>query len=431
VKQILSRKQWIATAVVVAVAVVVAIILLGGDDPEPTTEIAGMKMTQGDIREMTRDSMGVNELEKVQLAKPADRTELKPSVEGATKVFDLRAEPIRWEYREDQSIAAWAYNGQIPGPVIRVVEGDRVRVDFTNELPVATTVHWHGVDLPFKQDGVPGITQEPIKAGEKFTYEFVAKPAGTRFYHTHGSSMRDEAGQLDMGLSGAFVIEPRAAAPVRRKRPAKRRASRKVRKAAAVQKGGHHEHAKAGTTSRKRKKQPVRRAAPKKPNTGQVRDYQLILDEWNVVSGGLNAAMMTGAGHAAHDAGFNLFTINGRAAPDFEPLHVEKGDLVRIRMINAGSSAIHPMHLHGHQFTVVAQDGNPVPAPARVQRNTYMLGPGETVDVVVQANNPGVWMLHCHELHHADAGMMTLFQYEGFEPISGGEEADHGESAEH
>lgn len=185
--------------------------------------------------------------------------------------------------------------------------------------------------------------------------------------------MRDEARQLDMGLSGPLIIEP---------------ASR--------------ERATVDTT--------------------------LMLDEWSVAEGGLNAAMMSGAGHAAHNAGFNVFTINGRSAPATAPIQVRKGDLVRIRFINAGSSTTHPMHLHGHQFTVVAIDGNAVPAAARQRRNVTPVSPGETYDVTFVADNPGVWMLHCHELHHADAGMMTLVRYNGFEPIDA---TAHSESDAH
>lgn len=216
---------------------------------------------------------------------------------------------------------------------------------------------------------MPGVTQRAIAAGDSYSYEFVARPAGTRFYHAHGSSMRDEARQLDMGLSGAFIVEPRTPAVV--------------------------------------------------PD----REYTLLLDEWRVERGGLNAAMMARAGHAGHEAGFNLFTINGRAAPSTAHLRVKRGESVLLRLVNAGSSTTHPMHLHGHQFRIVATDGNPVPPAAQLLRNTVTVAPGETYDILFEADNPGVWMFHCHELHHADAGMMTLVQYEGREPV-GNEDAD-------
>jgi manganese oxidase len=357
------RNRYILIGVAIAVVACATILALVLRDDD-TTDFAGMEMTAAEIDQMTRESMGTAPLARVKTRSLDDRVAmLSHRVENGTKVFALQARPVRWEYRDGQSVAAWGYERQVPGPTIRVSEGERVRVEFTNRLPEPTTVHWHGVDVPFNQDGVPGVTQDPIEPGETYSYEFTATPAGTRMYHTHGSSMSDEARQLDMGLSGALIIEPRT------------------------------------------KAQPA------------SVDQTLVLDEWAVEPGGFNAAMMTGAGHAAHNAGSNVFTINGRAAPDFEPIAVKRGETVRLRLINVGSSATHPMHLHGHQFTVTALDGNPVPAPARQLRNVITLAPGETADVEFTANNPGVWMLHCHELHHADAGMMTLMQYEGFEPV--------------
>ena len=112
---------------------------------------------------------------------------------------------------------------------------------------------------------------------------------------------------------------------------------------------------------------------------------------------------------------FNTFTINGRAFPYTDPLIVKEDETVLVRLINAGTHAVHPMHLHGHNYRVVARDGNPVPASEK--RNVVTLHPGETADILVTNNNPGPWLLHCHDVHHAAAGMVTLFQYEGFEPV--------------
>ena len=98
-----------------------------------------------------------------------------------------------------------AYNGQVPGPQIRVQEGDRVRVVVKNSLEESTAVHFHGVITPNSMDGVPFVTQPPIKPGETFTYEFIARNAGSHMYHSHHNS----AVQVGAGLLGAFVIEPR------------------------------------------------------------------------------------------------------------------------------------------------------------------------------------------------------------------------------
>lgn len=124
--------------------------------------------------------------------------------EGEFKVFDLTCKKVNWEIEPNKFVEAWAYNGTLPGPEIRVTEGDKVRIVVKNELDQSTAIHWHGLVIPNAMDGVPFITQPPIKPGTNFTYEFVAKPAGTHMYHSHHNS----ATQVSMGLLGAFIIEP-------------------------------------------------------------------------------------------------------------------------------------------------------------------------------------------------------------------------------
>ncbi|MDZ7744148.1 MAG: multicopper oxidase domain-containing protein [Candidatus Saccharibacteria bacterium] len=252
------------------------------------------------------------------------------------KEFELTAEHIVWEYADGVQLESWTFGGQIPGPQIRVTEGDQVRVIFKNELPVATTVHWHGVDVPNAMDGVPNVTQAAVEPGETFIYEFTADPAGTKFYHSHGSHHGDEHQQVDMGLSGPLVIEPADSPPI---------------------------------------------------------DKEFI--------------MMLGERPEA-----GVYPINGKIFPEPEVLTVSEGDRVRVRMINASSSAIHPMHLHGHQFEVVAMDGNDVPVAAIQKRNTQPMMPGEIYDIEFTADNPGDWMFHCHELVHVAGGMVALLAYE-------------------
>jgi FtsP/CotA-like multicopper oxidase with cupredoxin domain len=108
---------------------------------------------------------------------------------------------------------------------------------------------------------------------------------------------------------------------------------------------------------------------------------------------------------------YDAWTINGKAYPDTEPLRVRKGDTVRVRFMNI-SNGVHPMHLHGHDFKVVAVDGWPVAIPQ--MRNTVSIAPGEILDIEFVADNPGLWAFHCHELHHAEQGMFTFVLYEGF-----------------
>lgn len=118
--------------------------------------------------------------------------------------IELVAKEVRWELAPGKVIKALTYNGQVPGPTLRVREGERVRIALKNQLAEPTTIHWHGVDVPNAMDGVPGITQKPIQPGERFVYAFEARPAGTRWYHTHFAEHK----QLDLGLVGTLIIEP-------------------------------------------------------------------------------------------------------------------------------------------------------------------------------------------------------------------------------
>jgi FtsP/CotA-like multicopper oxidase with cupredoxin domain len=260
------------------------------------------------------------------------------------KVFALTAKSVKWQILPkfkslpDIWATTWSYNGQIPGPMIRVAQGDRIRVIFKNELPDPTSIHWHGVRVPNNMDGVaePAITQHPVKPGETFTYEFTVKDAGTFFYHSHVETDR----QVPAGLSGALIVDP------------------------------------------------------KRPRAKVDLDYTVMLQEWRVNP-------KTGKTWPAMPAMSepNFFTINGKAFPATETLEVKKGQRVRIRFIGGGQFA-HPMHLHGFPFKIVATDGFPVPEAARLTKDTVNVAPGERYDIDFIAEEEGTWIFHCHVLHH-------------------------------
>jgi FtsP/CotA-like multicopper oxidase with cupredoxin domain len=132
---------------------------------------------------------------------------LAPKLVGGVKVFELTARETQWEVAPGQIVKAMAYNSQVPGPQIRVREGDRVKIVLHNELDQSTAMHFHGLELPNDQDGVPFITQPPIKPGESFTYEFTVPVgnAGSHMYHSHHNA----ATQVGLGMLGAFIVEPR------------------------------------------------------------------------------------------------------------------------------------------------------------------------------------------------------------------------------
>ncbi len=133
------------------------------------------------------------------------RPPMEYTMDGDVKVFDLVVSQIDWETEPGKVFPAFAYNGIVPGPEIRVTEGDRVRINVTNELPdQSTAVHWHGLIVPNNMDGVPFITQPPIDPGMTFTYEFTVRNFGSHMYHSHHNS----AEQTTRGLLGAFVVDP-------------------------------------------------------------------------------------------------------------------------------------------------------------------------------------------------------------------------------
>jgi FtsP/CotA-like multicopper oxidase with cupredoxin domain len=119
-----------------------------------------------------------------------------------TKEFDIKASVIDWEVSPGKKVKAWAYNEQVPGPWIKVDVGDRVRLVLDNQLPQSTVVHFHGIDVPNAMDGVPDVTQPPIKPGEKFTYEFVAKGPAMGIYHSHHHAEH----QVPDGLFAVFQV---------------------------------------------------------------------------------------------------------------------------------------------------------------------------------------------------------------------------------
>src|SRR6185295_9393399 len=120
------------------------------------------------------------------------------TVQRGVKIFHLRAEPVRHQIAPGLDIFAWGYNGVTPGPVIEAIAGDRVRIYVTNQLPEPTSIHWHGVLVPYGMDGVTGLTQEPIAPGKTFRYEFVFDRPGTFMYHPHA----DEMTQIALGMMG-------------------------------------------------------------------------------------------------------------------------------------------------------------------------------------------------------------------------------------
>jgi FtsP/CotA-like multicopper oxidase with cupredoxin domain len=300
----------------------------------------GMIMTPDSPAEAMRD-MAAADPRLVTYDAPAnargDRP-LLPRMEGGVKVFDFDASVIRWNILPWKTVTAYAINRQVPGPRLELTEGDRVRINFTNHLPDSSTMHWHGLIVPNPMDGPGYITQVPVAPGGHYVYEYVVQQSGTYFYHSHTKPDR----QQGFGLYGALIIKPRS-----------------------------------GMTD----EPPV-----------DV-DYVVQLQEW------LNRDGLTYPAMIMEGALPNYFTINGKAYPATDTIHVRVGQRIRFRIIGTNNNFIHPMHMHGGPFTVVARDGIPL-GTAGFQADVVNVGPGQRYDVIWPARVPGKWIFHCHIAHH-------------------------------
>jgi FtsP/CotA-like multicopper oxidase with cupredoxin domain len=308
----------------------------------------GMIMTYDTPGEAMLDMAAVDPRE-VSFTAPADAVGdqlLEPRLEDGVKIFDLTVSVIRWNILPETQVMAYAYNQQVPGPRIRVTEGDRLRINVTNELPEATTIHWHGLILPNAMDGPAEITQDPIEPGQTFTYEFITRQAGTYFYHTHAAPDRQQA----LGLYGALIIDP----------------------------AGSQDEA--------------------QPQPAAVAEYDLEytiqLQEWLEREGYTYPAMLM------EGALPNYFTINGKSYPATDTIQMQVGQRLLLRFIGSNNNFVHPMHVHGGPFEVVARDGEVMQPSARFLADTVNVGPGQRYDVIWSALEPGTWLIHCHIPHH-------------------------------
>jgi len=275
---------------------------------------------------------------------------LRPTLQDGWKVFELTAAEVRWEVSPGSFVDAMAFNGQIPGPEIRVRQGDKVRVVVNNQMTQPTTVHFHGLTVPNASDGVPYITQDPIMPGGYYVYEFrVVDPPGMYVYHSHFNSTE----QVGKGLYGALIVEPN---------------------------GGAWSY-------------PEIRLDP---SSGRVTGYgpPPAID--------VESTLFLGDGPLG-------YVLNGKSFPATQLIVAQRGDWVLIHIANDGSM-LHPMHLHGYHFEVAAQDGFPLKDP--YMADTLVIAPGQRFDVLVHAVHPGVWAFHCHILPHVEGpqgmfGMVT------------------------
>ena len=315
------------------------------DKPQETSALANKNMSLIDrVDPKSVDPPGEPGKDYTPVITPND-VALPWKIVGGIKVFHLVAEEVDHEFAPGMRAKCWGFNGHVHGPTIEAVEGDRVRIYVTNNLPAATSVHWHGILLPNGMDGVGGLTQKNIEPGETFRYEFTLRQHGTHMYHSH----HDEMTQMALGTMGMFIIHPRR---------------------------------------------------PKAPRPD--RDFAFMLGEWRLDTGTYrpNPNEMTD---------FNVFTFNAKIFPATAPMVAKLGDRVRIRIGSVAVMDHHPIHLHGHQFRVTETDGGQIPESAQQVETTVLVAVGQSRTFDFVADQPGDWPMHCHMTHHVMNQMGDTF----------------------
>jgi FtsP/CotA-like multicopper oxidase with cupredoxin domain len=380
----------------------------------------------------------------------------------------------RFRLATGEEVDGYTVNHTSPGPVIHAVQGQLVQVRLVNaSVPDGVTLHWHGVDVPNAEDGVAGVTQNAVQVGKSFTYRFVADRVGTYWYHSHQVSHA----QVQGGLLGALVVSPPTPDPEVRDQlavlhvydgiatvngasgmvPVDVPDGQKMRVrvvntdngAAPVWVSGGPYRVLAVDGYDLNDPTPVSGKAVRLTAGGRV-DLEVTAPA-RVELGGATALALgshVAAGpqptalvdflhygspaplgfdpsHADRTFEYSIgrrpgfldgrpglwWSINGHLFPDVPMFVVEEGDVVRMHIENH-SGAVHPMHLHGHHAVVLDRDGvKATGSPWWV--DSLDVESGHSFDIAFVADNPGIWMDHCHNLPHAAQGLVAHVMYAG------------------
>jgi FtsP/CotA-like multicopper oxidase with cupredoxin domain len=263
--------------------------------------------------------------------------------------FTLDIAELEWELAPKKKIRTTAYNGQVPGKLLRLTEGKPVTIDIQNHLNHPEIVHWHGQSIPSNVDGSMEEGTPMIPSGGRARIQFTPRPSGLHWYHTHTAANRDLTRGLYSGQFGVLLVEPR----------------------------------------------------------DQPGDYDqeqfLVLHEWE--------PYFAASDDGSQEIGYRYASINGRMLGHSDPIQVRRGQRVLFHVLNASATLKHWLALPGHWFQVVALDGRPVPTPAKVDR--LRLGPAERITALVTMDHPGVWILGETDANLRNAGMGTVVEYAG------------------
>jgi FtsP/CotA-like multicopper oxidase with cupredoxin domain len=270
-----------------------------------------------------------------------------PPGNPASPDFQLDISELEWELSPKKKIRTTAYNGQIPGKLLRVTEGRPVTIEVSNHLDLPEIVHWHGQWIPSDVDGSMEEGTPMIAARDKVSVTFVPRPNGLHWYHTHTAAHRDLKKALYSGQYGVLLVEARE-------------------------------------------------------NPGSYDQEQfLVLHDWE--------PYFVSSDDGSQMVNYVAGSINGRMMGHDEPIRVHQGERILFHIVNASATEEHWLGLGGHQFQVIATDGHPVPTQAKV--DLLRLGPAERISALVTMNAPGVWILGEARKDFRDAGMGTILEY--------------------
>lgn len=262
-----------------------------------------------------------------------------------------------------RTVSTIGFSGSLPGPLLRATEGGRIQVQVNNHLKAGTSVHWHGIPIVNKMDGVPHLTQPPIAPGAAFNYDFKVPVSGTYWYHSHSGA------QNDRGMYGPLIVDAR------------------------------------------------------NETLAYDREVVLVLDDWRDGMGGKAYQLdslyecQLGFAHHTQQAGqppaepqsYPLHIVNGRGPTSPTEVTVKRGEVIRLRLINAGAATTYRVTLDGHTMRVTHADGQPV-VPVDVQ--ALDIGMAERYDVLVHANHPGVWQFAARPSSPGHIAR-AVFRYDG------------------
>ncbi len=286
---------------------------------------------------------------------------LAAPVPPAKPDITLKIEPCALEISPGVQVRTTAYNGQVPGPLLRLKEGRPVRIDVTNATSTADIVHWHGLAIDPINDGAMEEGSPMIAPGATYRYAFTPRPSGTRWYHTHATANADLTLAAYSGQFGFLLVEGR---------------DNPARYDQEINLAIHHWE----------------------PSFIPMAETMRLQSS--------NAPLTTGS-----DVGYKYATINSHRLGAGMPIRVKQGQRILLRLLNASATENCVLALPGHTFRVIAMDGNPVPHPREVE--VVSLAVAERVDAIVEMKTPGVWVLGSTLAKERAMGLGVVIEYAG------------------